>query len=88
MAKYDPLEMHLLCLPASQGEITLSFDQVEAIIAAKLPASAYMRPAWWGNEKSGKRLVTRAWRDVGWVVDEVSQGEHWVRFVRRGSLTH
>jgi len=83
MAKYDPLEMHLLCLPASQTAITLSFEQVESIIAGGLPKSAYVQRAWWSNARARRRTRTRAWRDVGWVVEAVDQGERWVRFGRQ-----
>lgn len=83
MAKYDPLEMYLLCLPASQSEITLPFDQVEQIIEGKLPRSAYAHRAWWSNDSGGTHSHARAWMDVGWKVDTVDQREHWVRFVRR-----
>ena len=84
MAKYDPLEMHLLCLPAEQTELTLSFDEVESIIADGLPKSAYEQRDWWSNARATRCTKSRAWRDVGWVVDSVDQGEGWVRFVRRG----
>ena len=83
MAKYDPLEMHLLCLPAEQTVLTLSFAEVESIIADGLPKSAYEQRDWWSNEKSKRHLNTRAWRDVGWKVDSVDQGAGWVRFVRQ-----
>ena len=83
MAKYDPLEMHLLCLPAKQTEITLTFAQVESIITGSLPRSARSQPAWWSNEMATHRTRTRAWRDVGWLVQAVDQGEGWVRFVRQ-----
>ncbi len=83
MLKYDPLEMHLLCLPPGLKELTLSFAQVEQIIAAKLPPSAYTHPAWWANERKVRHASARAWRDVGWLVAEVDQGQGWVRFVRQ-----
>ena len=83
MAKYDPLEMHLLCLPADQSELTLSFDEVESIIADGLPRSAYLQRDWWSNARARHRTKSRAWRDVGWLVQEVDQGEGWVRFVRQ-----
>ena len=83
MAKYDPLEMHLLCLPADQSELTLSFDEVESIIADGLPRSAYLQRDWWSKARARRRTKSRAWRDVGWLVQEVDQGECWVRFVRQ-----
>ncbi len=83
MAKYDPLEMHLLCLPANLTELTLSFSEVESIIAQDLPKSAYEQRDWWSNASPTHRTKSRAWRDVGWLVQAVDQGAGWVRFVRR-----
>jgi len=83
MSKYDPLEMHLLCLPENQNEITLSFKQVENIIEDGLPKSAYEHRAWWSNELGGRHANAHVWMDVGWKVDTVDQREYWVHFVRK-----
>ena len=88
MAKYDPLEMYLLCLSGSQNEITLSFGQVENIIEDLLPPSAYAHRAWWSNDKAGQHVNARAWLDIGWKVDQVNQTEHWVRFTRQRIHSH
>ena len=39
--KYTPLENYLRDLPANQKEVALSFEQIERILNAKLPPSAY-----------------------------------------------
>jgi len=80
--KYSPLEEHLRNLPASQREVTLSFEQVERIINDKMPPSAHEYQAWWANEKEGNHVNARAWADAGWRVDTVNLHEKWVRFVR------
>ena len=49
--KYSPLENYLRDLPANQKEVALSFEQIERIINAKLPPSAYEYQTWWANEK-------------------------------------
>jgi hypothetical protein len=41
--KYAPLEKYLSDLPKSKREITLAFEQIEKILADKLPSSACSR---------------------------------------------
>ena len=65
--KYAPLEQYLRNLPAHQREGTLSFEQIERIINAKLPPSAYQYQAWWANEKEGNHVNARAWANAGWI---------------------
>lgn len=81
--KYTPFEQHLRNLPASQKEVTLSFEQIERILNDKLPPSAYQYQAWWANQKEGSHVEAFAWMDAGWLVDTVNFTEKWVRFVRQ-----
>lgn len=80
--KYTPLEQYLRNLPPSQRDVTLSFDQIEAILKVKLPASAYEDERWWRHEKEGNHVNTRAWANAGWQVAEVRFSPRRVRFVR------
>ena len=80
--KYAPLKNYLRDLPASQREVTLSFEQTERIINDKLPPSAYGYQAWWDHEKEGNHVNARAWANAGWKVDTVNFSEKWVRLVR------
>ena len=57
--KCTPLETYLSALPASQKEVTFSFEQVERIINAKLPSSAYEYQQWRENEKEGNHVNAR-----------------------------
>jgi len=41
--KYPPLEKYLRDLPASQDEVTLTFERIEQILNSTLPPSAHMR---------------------------------------------
>lgn len=82
--KYTPLEHHLRGLPATQKEVTLSFEQIERIINAKLPPSAYEYQAWWENEKEGNHVNARAWANAGWRVDAVNFTQRSVRLLRNG----
>ena len=80
--KYAPLEQYLRDLPAKQGEVTLGFEQIERILDAKLPSSAYEYRQWWENEKEGNHVNRRAWANAGWKIDEVNFNEKWVKLVR------
>jgi DNA-binding XRE family transcriptional regulator len=75
-SKYYPLYEYLSPLP--QDEPTrLTFDQVEAIIGASLPASARASRAWWANSTTPQG---RAWMEAGWLVDAVDIEGAWVVF--------
>jgi hypothetical protein len=82
--KYAPLEGHLRNLPATQKEVTLSFEQIEIILLDKLPPSAYQYQAWWANEKEGNHVNARSWANAGWKVDQVNFKGKWVKLVRGG----
>ena len=69
--KYTPLENYLRDLPADQREVALSFEQIESIIKAKLPPSAYEYQQWWDSEKEGNHVNGRAWTKAGWKVERV-----------------
>ena len=69
--KYNPLEQYLRELPANQTEVTLGFEQIERILDAKLPSSAYEYRQWWENEKEGNHVTARAGAKAGWKVENV-----------------
>jgi hypothetical protein len=69
--KYTSLEQYLRVIPATQKEVTLSFEQIEQIIHARLPPSAYEYQQWWDNEKEGNHVNARAWADAGWKIQSV-----------------
>ena len=80
--KYAPLEKTLRGLPESQREVTLGFEQIEKILNAKLPSSAYEDERWWLSEKEGDHVTPRAWSAAGWRVASVDVNARWVRLVR------
>lgn len=81
--KYTPLEKYLRDISENQREVTLTFEQIERIINAKLPASANEYSAWWANEKEGNHVNARAWANAGWKVDGLDFNKKWVRFTRQ-----
>lgn len=68
MSKYTPLKLHL----QSQltGEVTMSFDEVEAVLGFRLPNSAYRHRPWWANEFKG-HVHAQAWLDAGYELAQV-----------------
>ena len=80
--KYTPLENYLRDLPATQNEVALSFEQIEGIINATLPPSAYAYQQWWENEKEGNHVNARAWANAGWKVESVDFTRKQARLVR------
>ena len=83
MGKYDPLRRHLR--RAKNGEVVLSFAEIERIIGGMLPNSA-MQPQWWGNsrEPDQRHVQQAAWRDAGYDACLVT-GADKVRFERARS---
>ena len=69
MGKYDPLFHYL---NANGGvQVILSYTEMENILSAKLPASAYKYKEWWDNNS---HIQSKFWRDAGYKVDGVLLG--------------
>ncbi|HEX7953616.1 MAG TPA: hypothetical protein VF523_11175 [Burkholderiales bacterium] len=84
--KYEPLELHLLAIPRNVYEVTISFSELQRILSAPLPESAFTHRPWWGNQKESKtRPQVHAWLSAGFQVETINQtrGAGWVRFKRR-----
>jgi hypothetical protein len=69
--KYAPLRQWLLAQPPGTSQVELTFAQIERIIDAGLPKSAYTYPAWWANETKPTHFHARAWLEIGWRVDHL-----------------
>lgn len=82
--KYIPLEKYLSVVPMSTREITLTFEQIEVILASKLPASAYEDRRWWDHETEGNHREKRSWAKSGWKVESLDVSAKWVKLVRGG----
>jgi len=80
--KYTPLENYLRDLPENRREVTLCFEQIERILKAKLPSSAYEDRRWWDHEKEGNHVNKRSWSNAGWQVESLDFNEKWVKLVR------
>jgi hypothetical protein len=82
VGKYTPLERYLSDLPGSTREIRLTFEQIEKILADKLPSSAYEDRRWWDHETEANHVDARAWSNAGWKVASLDVNAQWVKFVR------
>jgi len=80
MSKYDPLTTYLKSQPGSSLPIT--FREIERLVGAKLPGSAYKYPAWWSNNPSNN-VMTTAWLAAGWVTSDVDVPGERLVFRRR-----
>lgn len=63
MSKYEPLANHLS--ESGQAAIPMSFAEIERIIGAGLPPSAFRHRAWWSNNPSNS-VITYAWLKAGY----------------------
>ena len=78
--KYRPLVAYLAGQRAD--EAALSFAQIEAMLGAALPTTAYVRNWWWS--KGAKHLTAQPWRAVGWEAALARRADEWrVTFRRR-----
>jgi hypothetical protein len=80
--KYTPFETYLREVPAGQRELTLTFEQIEQVMASRLPKTAYERLTYWTNEVPAGLSHRNAWLHAGWTVSATSLSEKWVTFVR------
>jgi len=85
-SKYLPLEEWFSKQPHTAKQIEMTFDQVETILGAPLPASATKLKTWWTNVQPKIQSHRTAWLNNGWVVAEFDQQAKRVKFVRAGSL--
>ena len=70
MGKYDSLFRYLNA--NKNAQVTLSYSEIENILSAKLPNSAYKYKQWWDNNS---HIQSKSWRDAGYNVDTVFLGD-------------
>jgi hypothetical protein len=80
-SRYAPLAIWLQSKPSSQDRVQLTFQDVEEIMAGKLPPSARRHRAWWAND-SVTHTHSRLWLEVGWRVARVNMTDEMVTFAR------
>lgn len=83
MSVYAPLEHRLAA--TDQSALTLSFEQIEALLGRKLPPSAYddrIKRQWWANTDT--HAQAKAWLKTGRKA-RLDAGRNQVTFVREPS---
>ena len=79
MGKYDPLRAFLA--NRADTEIPMGFEEIEELIGAPLPPSAFKHPAWWSNNSTNS-VITRAWLGAGFKTERVDIQEQRLVFRR------
>jgi hypothetical protein len=79
MSKYEPLESYLK--RQSRNVVELSFSEIERIIGAELPPSAYTHRAMWSNNPVG-HVMTQAWLAAGFESENVDMDDRTIVFRR------
>lgn len=69
-----------------QGEIRLTFDEIEQLLRAPLPASGRAQRAWWSNRRGGATQAD-AWMKAGYHVTELDLAAGSVTF-RKPTLVY
>lgn len=85
--RYAPLKLWLERQPPSDKTLQLSFQQVEEILGAPLPPTAYEHRSWWANDSVG-HIQSQYWLEAGWRVDDVNLNEKTVIFERAHSVRY
>lgn len=78
--KYDPLKRHLAKLARDQWLAT--FSEIEEVLGFRLPRSARIYQAWWGNQEYSSQ--SNAWQEAGWKVTGLNLGSEKISFIRDG----
>ena len=68
MAKYAPLADYLR--GSGQDSVAMTFSDIERIIGAELPQSAFTHRAWWSNNPTNN-VMTHAWLEAGYTTANV-----------------
>lgn len=84
--KYDALGQYLKSR-ASQNEVQLTFAEIEAIIASKLPSSAYDHRPWWSNNPSNN-VMTKVWLAAGFETEQVDMAGRKLVFRNAAKIMH
>ncbi len=68
MSKYAPLATYLR--ETGRETVSMSFAEIERIIGADLPPSAFKHRPWWSNNPSNS-VITYAWLEAGYLTEQV-----------------
>ncbi len=80
--KYFPLFEYLATTADREEPVELTFEEIEDILQAPLPASAQRSRSWWANARTAGRVQSAAWMEAGYHVDSVDLEREHVTFKR------
>ena len=81
MSKYAALEVHLR--ESGQDSVTMTFAEIEQVIGADLPPSAFKHRPWWSNNPSNS-VITHSWLKAGYKTENVDMAGKKLHFVKTG----
>ncbi len=79
MSKYAALEVHLR--ESGQDSVTMTFAEIERVIGADLPPSAFKHRPWWSNNPSNS-VITHSWLKAGYKTENVDMAGKTLDFVK------
>ena len=77
MLKYAPLADYLR--GSGQESVPMTFGDIERVIGAELPQSAFTHRAWWSNNPTNN-VMTHAWLEAGYTTAKVDMAAHTLVF--------
>lgn len=83
MSRYHALAEYLKRLDEPVWEA--GFEEIEKLLGAELPKSAYRYPAWWANQSGAGHSQTSGWKSVGWKTAKLDLASRRVRFERESA---
>ena len=79
MSKYAALETYLR--ESGQEVISMTFGDIEKIVGADLPPSAFKHRPWWSNNPSNS-VITHSWLKAGYKTENVDMAGEKLVFVK------
>ena len=79
MTKYAALEDHLR--NSGQDTVPMTFADIERVIGADLPPSAFKHRPWWSNNPSNS-VITSSWLKAGYKTENVDMAGEKLVFVK------
>ena len=79
MSKYAALEVHLR--ESGQESVAMTFAEIERVIGADLPPSAFKHRPWWSNNPSNS-VITHSWLKAGYKTENVDMAGKKLDFVK------
>ena len=79
MSKYAALETYLR--ESGQEVISMTFGDIEKVLGADLPPSAFKHRPWWSNNPSNS-VITNSWLKAGYKTENVDMAGKKLVFVK------